>query len=202
MPSKVENFVNRINACDQAKTWVKDNGITTFQQGLSLCPDPGWLLAAAAQAGYKEPAARRARKWIYQCLLLVQNYLQDQPSASVLKVLENYANGGSTPAELANALATANTAAKARFQADGVARRASAEFHATRALASALSWADNDWNKSAHAASVFAATAPAQKPTRIDRSVVIAQRQKQADIFRSVFAPEAAGLIANLEQAN
>jgi hypothetical protein len=199
MPSKVESFLSRINACATAKTWVKANNVSAFEDGWKTCPEPDWLLRAVGNAGYEEGSARRVRNWVYQCLTQVQSFIKDPRSIRAMQVLDAYVRGTGTPDDLSAALTSAQAATDARVQADALAQRASAEFHATRAVASALSWSDDQWMTTAGVAPLFAARAVAQRPTTVDHDTLIQQRKQQADLFRMIFAPEVGGLIANLE---
>jgi hypothetical protein len=200
MANQVENYLNRTNACAEARAWVKDKQITTFKDGWRLCPSPDWLLTAVCQGGYEEYASRRVRTWVYHCLMLVQNYLQDPRCIRAVKVLENYTKCCGSQGDMAEALASAQAAVSARAKADTFAQRVSPQFHATRAVVAALSWQDNQWANVAGEGPLWSATATAQGPTTIDHPTLLEQRRQQADLFRTVFAPEVAGLINNLEQ--
>jgi hypothetical protein len=203
MATTFEQFLNRINACVDTKEWAKNNSITSLKQGWDSCPEPGWMLVGLANAGYQEAADRRARKWVHQCLLLVQGQLKDSRSLQALKVLENYSKGTGTSQDVASAHTDAKAAVEAQLKADANARRASQEFHAARAVASSLGWSDAEWSKHANDATFFSATAVAQQPDgTVDRDKLIAQRRKQADLLRSLFAPDIAGLIAKLERVS
>jgi hypothetical protein len=201
MANTFEKLLNRINACVDTKEWAKNTSITSIKQGWDLCPEPGWMLVGLASAGYQEATDRRARRWVHQCLLLVQGHLKDTRSLQALKVLENYSKGTGSPQDVASACADAQAAVDAQIKADAAARRASQEFHAARAVASSLGWSDPEWLKHANEATFYSATAVAQQPDgTVDRTKLIGQRQKQADLLRSLFAPDIAGLIANLER--
>jgi hypothetical protein len=201
MASSFEQFLNRINACVDTKEWAKNTSIASIKQGWDLCPEPGWMLVGLASAGHQEVNDRRARKWVHQCLLLVQSHLKDPRSVLALRVLENYSKGTGTPQDVASACTQAKAAVEAQLKADADAPRASQEFHAARAVASSLGWSDPEWSKHANEATFYSATAVAQQPDgTVDREKLIGERQKQADLLRSLFAPDIAGLIADLER--
>jgi hypothetical protein len=200
MSTIVERFMDRTTACARARAWVTQTSASTFEQCWNLCPDPNWMLEGLARAGYEETTARRVRQWIYRCLVLVQDYLSDPRSTGALRVLEQHSMGSATPDQVAGAAASAKAAFQTRARADAFAQRASPEFHATRAVASALSWTDDQWDKSAGDAAVMTATAVAQQPDgQLDLAALVAHRQKQADLLRMVFATEVGGFISNLK---
>lgn len=210
MGSSLENFLNRNKACKEAKEWVQAAKITSFAQMWDQCKDPAWMLWGLEHAGHWEGPTRLTRRWTHQCLLNVNEFLSDPRSRRALKVLEAYAGGGSSTAELADAYAAASAAVKTRTTADGYARRATPHFHATRAVARALSQRDDDWTTWANESTAYAAMAAAQKetggtgsdskPAEACRQCLIANRQKQADILRSVFSADVGALLDNLEQ--
>jgi hypothetical protein len=198
-PNKVEKLLDRHNACAEARDWVKKNNVTTFEQGWAQCPDPTWLLWCLEHAGYEEVSGRRARKWLHQCLLLVNDHLPDPRSRRALRVLKRYAAASEGPGEREGALASAKRALDARARADAYAKRTSPHFHAARAVVEALAWEDGQWEKRAGEAAVHAATAAAHRPDGLDHAALAAHRRKQADLLRAAFAAEVGELIANLE---
>jgi hypothetical protein len=199
MATKLENCLKRNKACIEAQNWIHDKGITTIAQVWEQSPEPAWMLWGLEYAGHEEGSSRQVRKWVHHCLLLVYNYLGDPRCQRALKVLEAYAAGGSTGAEMEDALASAGAAASARASADADARRASPHFHATRAVVAGLAFPDNQWAKWANEATAYAAMAAAQNGGGVDREALVDHRRKQADALRSVFSGDITGLIANLE---
>ena len=140
------------------------------------------------------------RQWAYRCLLLVNDYLKDPRSLAALQVLEKHSAGTATPDQIAGAIASASAAAETRAKSDVFAQRVTPEFHATRAVATALRWSDGQWGKAAGETAVITATAVAQQSDgRLDHPALVTHRQKQADLLRLVFTGEIGVLIANLE---
>jgi hypothetical protein len=194
--------LSRHNACADAKVWILNNRITTFAQVWQQSPEPAWMLWGLHHAGHEEAPSRLARKWVHQCLLLVSEHLSDPRSLRALKVLEEYAAGSSSEAEMQDALAAATAAVDARTSADAFAQRASPHFYATRAVAASLALPDSEWSTWANEATAYAATAAAQNSTEVHYQTLLDHRQKQASVLRTVFSTNVAGLLANLEHLN
>jgi hypothetical protein len=199
MANKLEGLLNKMNACKEARDWVNQAQITTFEQAWAQCQEPAWLLAAMHALAYKEESTRRARKWVHQCLLRVFGHLHDPRSLQAMSVLETYASGGSSDGELADASVAAEAALATRIKADADAKRVSPDFHAARAVVASLAWPDQQWDKRATEASVLAAMAVAQQASGVDHDALVIERSKQTDLLRTVFAPDIAGIIASAE---
>jgi hypothetical protein len=173
------------DTCNEARSWLAENGITELSDAWNRCPSGSWLLWLCDTLDLLSNRERR----IIACRLVretpiaggrkVWDLLTDERSRHAVAVAEMYADGSATDDELATAYADATGAARA---AASYAARVYASIDAANALAAAYA--------ARAAASTAAAASNALAAADVARAAAMAAEatayEDTADLIRAI----------------